>query len=88
MSEKDRYKEPIIPERATERQAKLMKAYSKISEVVQEGSPDAHSAWLVVDNQYFIITPYGTDSAEEASWHCHMLSMALEKMITKEHPDD
>ena len=77
----DRYKEPIIPEKVTDKQAKLMKAYTKITEVVREGTPDAHNAWLVVNNQYFILTSYGADTAEEASWSCLMLAKALENII-------
>lgn len=58
----------------------IMEKYTRVSPCVVEGEPDAHNAFLVVDNQSFCITSLACDTKEEASWMCWMLAKALEKI--------
>ena len=81
------YYEPIIPDEATEIEAELMRRYTKIQHTVCRDIPDAHNAYLVVNQQSFHVNGIvAYDTAVEASWSCWMLAKAI-KTIIKENCD-
>ena len=78
------FKEPDLAgfgDDATDQEVLLAKKYTRIREIVDGDEPDAHTAWLVVDNQQFCVSILAHKNAEEASWKCWMLAKALNKIV-------
>ena len=69
---------------ATERERSMASRYAAIRPVVMKGWPDAHNAYLVVDQQSFCVSPLGVDTAEEAAWQCWQLSAALCRLVDQQ----
>lgn len=66
---------------ASEREREIAAQYTRIRRIVIEGFPDAHTAWLVIDQQSFCITPQARDTAEHAAGLCWQLAVALLRMM-------
>jgi hypothetical protein len=64
----------------SERERGIVSRYTAIRPVVVEGVPDAHTAWLIVDQQSFCVADY-IDSSEDAAWYCWQLAAALCRLI-------
>jgi hypothetical protein len=65
------------------RRAPHMERYTEIKPIVVDGSPDAHTLWLKVGNQSFILSAGGQvfhDTKQEAEWARDMLCIALDAM--------
>jgi hypothetical protein len=78
----DSYLKPnLVDLPATAAELAAAEQYTRICPIVREDAPDAHTAWLVVENQYFCVTPQSCDTAAEASWHCWMLAKAVLKIL-------
>lgn len=77
MGDKFAYKSPALDKfPATEQEKKFAERYTAIRAVVCDGVPDAHTTWLLIDNQHFRLDGH-RDTAEEASWTAWMLAKAL-----------
>lgn len=78
------FKEPDLSSfDATEKEKLIARKYTRIRENVCEDLPDAHTAWLVVENQSFRVRPFAADTAVNASWTCWMLAKAIQKIKQK-----
>ncbi|MCE5269525.1 MAG: hypothetical protein LLG00_16740 [Planctomycetaceae bacterium] len=65
---------------ATSAERKMAERFTAIRACAVEDAPDAHTAWLKVEQQSFCVTPAYCDTAEEAAWVCLMLAKALLKV--------
>lgn len=60
-----------------------MERFTEIKPVIVEGYPNAHTLWLKVNNQSFVISagfPDFHETKEEAEWARDMLCIALDSM--------
>ena len=78
------WREPILPDEATDRQRELAAKYTRISWTMCEDAEDAHVARLVVGVQSWNVTATACDTRDEASVHCWMLAKALEALVDDE----
>jgi hypothetical protein len=65
------------------RRAPHMERYTEIRPVIVRDFPDAHSVWLRVGNQSFVLSAGGQDfhdTREQAEWARDMLCIALDGM--------
>jgi len=63
---------------------RLMRDYTKIEPCVVNGEPDAHTAWLIVEAQSFLVTNNYCETKEDAEMMCKMLATALSRILANE----
>jgi len=63
---------------------RLKRDYTETKPCVIDGFPDAHTAWLVVDAQYFCVTGDGCETKEDAEMTCKMIATALSRILANE----
>ena len=54
----------------------VARKWTRIRFVICEGSPDAHTAWLVIEDQQFRLDGH-YDTSAEAAFRCWQLAKAL-----------